>query len=121
MKIKVCIATLALIALFSSNLLAKNTIREIQIKDIQGGTTHTRSIIELPKVYQCNQEVSIQLPKIVSYSNISTTNIETGEQIYCKIYAGVYTIQIDLTNEETGIYILQVEVNSKRYEGTFTL
>ena len=56
-----------------------------------------------------------------TYSTVTITNKETGEQVYSMIYAGTDHIQLDLKEETKGTYTLLLNIQGVKYTGEFTL
>ena len=90
---------------------------------IESTTKHPmpRGLVEKPRVYQCDAALSISLPQTASYVSVSTINKETGGQVYMMAYAMVGEIQIDLSVEETGEYVILLCVDGAEYAGDFVL
>lgn len=95
------------------------TIEEIEIltaKDIV-----PTSIVDVPTAYQNGSIVTIRLGETATYSTVTITNKETGEQVYSMIYAGTDHIQLDLKEETKGTYTLLLNIQGVKYTGEFTL
>ena len=90
------------------------TIEEIEIltaKDIV-----PTSIVDVPTAYQNGSILTIRLGETATYSTVTITNKETGEQVYSMIYAGTDHIQLDLS-----IYSIAKYTRSKIYRRTHTV
>lgn len=79
------------------------------------------SIADEPTAYQTDATISIQLSDTPSYVTISITHAQTGMQVHSMIYAGTDKIEINLANEQKGIYTLLLNIEGTEYTGDFTL
>ena len=95
------------------------TIEEIEIltaKDIV-----PTSIVDVPTAYQNGSILTIRLGETATYSTVTITNKETGEQVYSMIYAGTDNILFDLKGKAKGTYTLLINIEGMKYTGEFTL
>lgn len=96
------------------------TRKEIELKE---DNTQIRplSIADEPTAHQTDATISIQLPDTPSYVTVTITNVQTGIQVHSMIYAGTDKIEINLANEQKGIYTLLLNIEGTEYTGDFTL
>ena len=95
------------------------TIEEIKILD--ANEIVPVCIFDAPTAYQNGTTINIRLGETATYSTVTITNKETGEQVYSMIYAGTDHIQLDLKEETKGAYTLLLNIQGVKYTGELTL
>lgn len=97
-----------------------DTTKEIELKE-ETNKANPLSLKDMPTAYQTDATISIQLPDAPSYVTVSITHAQTGMQVHSMIYTGTDKIQINLANEQKGIYTLLLNIEGTEYIGDFTL
>lgn len=116
---KKILVTLFFVCVALAGVIAK-TNRELIIEST---TKHPmpRSLVEKPRVYQCDASLSVSLSQAASCVTVSILDKETGGQVYMMAYAMVGEVQIDLSVEEPGEYVILLCVDGAEYAGDFVL
>lgn len=80
-----------------------------------------RSVPELPIAVIENSLLSVDLLSPVTTVTTTIKDVETGEVVYTSTETDVEKLVIDLTGEEAGKYILEIESPLVIYTGEFDL
>lgn len=80
-----------------------------------------RSVPELPIAVIENSLLSVDLLSLVTTVTTTIKDAETGEVVYTSTETDVEKLVIDLTGEEAGKYILEIESPLVIYTGEFDL
>ncbi|MEL5893434.1 DUF3244 domain-containing protein [Bacteroides sp. GD17] len=81
-----------------------------------------RSIILQPAyAYLYNNVVSLDFTETFSAVIVTITNNATGETVYSETCSNPATLNIDLSSESSGNYLIEIEADDTRLEGNFSL
>lgn len=100
---------------------------EREIKGKQSETTSgdvpiSRSIIHQPVyAYIYNKIISIDFNATIENATVTITRTATGETVHTEAYSNPTTLCIDLSGENSGSYLIEIEADGTLLTGEFSL
>lgn len=91
--------------------------------DIEPGEgPRTRSVIfESISAYLDNNMVTVAFQESFSTATITITNTATGETVYAETCNNPINLNIDLSGESNGTYLIEIEADNTHLKGNFSL
>lgn len=95
----------------------------IESQDVEpGGGPHTRSVtFESVSAYLNDNVVTVSFGKDFSAATITITNTATGETVYAETCNNPINLNIDLSGESNGTYLIEIEADNTHLKGNFSL
>lgn len=85
-------------------------------------TPIARSInIQIAYAYIYNNVISINFNEDIEVATVTITNEATGEMVYSETCNNQVNLEIDLSNENGGSYIIEIETDDTFLTGNFSL
>lgn len=96
--------------------------REIPLQVIKEMPNETRSVVILPvHAYIGNEIITVTFQKSYSTATLTVINKRTGETVYTETACNPVQLSIDLNNENSGDYCIEITVDGTLLIGEFYL
>lgn len=87
-----------------------------------GSGPRTRGVIfESISAYLDNNMVTVAFQESFSTATITITNTATGETVYAETCNNPINLNIDLSGESNGTYLIEIEADNTHLKGNFSL
>ncbi|WP_418698392.1 DUF3244 domain-containing protein [Bacteroides sp.] len=95
----------------------------IESQDVEpGGGPRTRSTtFESISAYLDNNAITVTFGESFSTATIIITNTATGETVYSETSNNPINLNIDLSGESYGTYLIEIEADNTHLKGNFSL
>lgn len=91
-------------------------------QDIQPGDgPRTRGLFESVSAYLNDNVVTVSFGEDFSAATIIITNTATGETVYAETCNNPINLNIDLSGESNGTYLIEIEADNTHLKGNFSL
>lgn len=96
-----------------------DTIRRIELR--RKTRVPSRSVVIIPEASIENSVLSINFSSVAPSATVIVKNAETGEVVYSSTDSNVDSCVIDLSAEDAGKYVLEIEFPTSTFTGEFEL